>query len=146
MKWVVGLVTIILLSTELEVLLEFDSLPLLFTRERTSMQDGQRVAQLGHCMSYRIWVDGRLQLSVMVHQGVYPCSLALDCNCTSSAISWWAPLPYQLRVDQRLMKTTLLCLLPNTMHLLQPLDIGTFAPLKKAWKAILKSFKLRTKG
>lgn len=87
MKWVVGLVTIILLSTELEVLLEFDSLPLLFTRERTSMQDGQRVAQLGHCMSYRIWVDGRLQLSVMVHQAVYPYSLALDCNCTSSAIS-----------------------------------------------------------
>ena len=27
----------------------------------------------------------------------------------------------------------LLCLPPNTTHLLQPLDVGLFAPLKKSW-------------
>ena len=32
----------------------------------------------------------------------------------------------------------ILCLPPHTSHALQPLDVGVFAPLKKAWKAILK--------
>ena len=36
----------------------------------------------------------------------------------------------------------LLCLPPNTTHLLQPLDVGVFAPMKSAWKGI----KLETKG
>lgn len=40
----------------------------------------------------------------------------------------------------------LLCLPPNTTHLLQPLDIGVFAPMKKAWKKILKQYKLETGG
>ena len=37
---------------------------------------------------------------------------------------------------------TLQCLPPNTMHITQPLDVGVFAPLKKAWKAVLKQYKL----
>jgi hypothetical protein len=40
----------------------------------------------------------------------------------------------------------LLCLPPNTTHLLQPLDVGVFAPLKNAWKVILKRHKLETRG
>ena len=40
----------------------------------------------------------------------------------------------------------LLCLPPNTTHLLQPLDVGVFAPMKSAWRAILKRYKLETKG
>ena len=39
----------------------------------------------------------------------------------------------------------LLCLPPNTAHLLQPLDVGVFAPMKSAWRAILKRYKLETK-
>ena len=34
----------------------------------------------------------------------------------------------------------ILCLPPHTSHALQPLDVGVFALLKKAWKAILKKW------
>lgn len=34
----------------------------------------------------------------------------------------------------------LLCLPPNTSHALQPLDVGVFAPLKKIWKDVLKTW------
>jgi len=40
----------------------------------------------------------------------------------------------------------ILCLPPNTTHLIQPLDISVFAPIKTAWKAILKQYKLETRG
>uniref|UniRef100_A0A1B6JFL2 DDE-1 domain-containing protein n=2 Tax=Homalodisca TaxID=139475 RepID=A0A1B6JFL2_9HEMI len=34
----------------------------------------------------------------------------------------------------------LLCLPPNTSHALQPLDVGVFAPMKSAWREILKNW------
>ncbi|KAG8177459.1 hypothetical protein JTE90_008643 [Oedothorax gibbosus] len=34
----------------------------------------------------------------------------------------------------------ILCLPPNTSHALQPLDVGVFAPLKKSWKNVLKTW------
>lgn len=40
----------------------------------------------------------------------------------------------------------LLCLPPNTTHLLQPLDVGVFAPVKTCWRKILKQYKLETQG
>ena len=43
-------------------------------------------------------------------------------------------------------KVILLCLPPNTAHLLQPLDIGVFGPLKTVWRSILKRYKLETRG
>ena len=46
----------------------------------------------------------------------------------------------------RANNVTILCLPPNCTHLLQPFDVGVFGPLKKAWKAILKEYKLQTRG
>jgi len=40
----------------------------------------------------------------------------------------------------------LLCLPPNTTHILQPLDVGVFSPLKTSWRKILKLYRLQTKG
>ena len=33
---------------------------------------------------------------------------------------------------------------PHTTHLLQPLDVGVFGPLKSAWTKVLKEYKLET--
>lgn len=40
-----------------------------------------------------------------------------------------------------------LMLLPsNTTHVLQPLDVGVYGPLKQAWKKILADYKLATRA
>lgn len=33
---------------------------------------------------------------------------------------------------------------PHTTHLLQPLDVGVYGPVKKSWKTVLKEHKLKT--
>ena len=38
----------------------------------------------------------------------------------------------------------LLCLPPHLTHILQPLDVGVYGPVKKTWKYILKEHKLAT--
>ena len=43
-------------------------------------------------------------------------------------------------------RVVLMCLPPNITHLLQPLDVGVFAPLKNTWQAVLKRYKLETRG
>ena len=35
---------------------------------------------------------------------------------------------------------------PHTTHLLQPLDVGVYGPLKQVWSQVLKGFKLETMG
>ena len=40
----------------------------------------------------------------------------------------------------------LFCLPPNTTHILQPLDVGVFSPVKSAWRKILKEHKIRTRA
>ena len=40
----------------------------------------------------------------------------------------------------------ILCLPPNTTHLLQPLDVGVFAPLKSAWRGILKRYQIQCRN
>ena len=40
----------------------------------------------------------------------------------------------------------LFCLPPNTTHVLQPLDVGVFGPLKASWRKILKAYKFKTKA
>ena len=39
-----------------------------------------------------------------------------------------------------------ICLYPNGTHMLQPLDVAYFAPLKKAWRRILSEWKLTPEG
>ena len=38
----------------------------------------------------------------------------------------------------------LVCLPPHTTHLLQPLDVGVFGPMKAAWRTILKQHQLQS--
>ena len=40
----------------------------------------------------------------------------------------------------------LFCLPPNTTHVLQPLDVRVFGPLKASWRKILKAYRLRTRA
>ncbi len=35
------------------------------------------------------------------------------------------------------------CLPPNSTHILQPLDVAPFAPLKAAWRTVLKTYKVK---
>ena len=60
------------------------------------------------------------------------------------AISHHSHMSLELIREARDNKVVILCLPPNTTHLLQPLDVSVFAPLKKAWKKILKEYKLET--
>ena len=40
----------------------------------------------------------------------------------------------------------LMCLPPHTTHILQPLDVGVYGPVKKAWQGIVKTYKTQTLG
>ena len=40
----------------------------------------------------------------------------------------------------------LLCLPLNMTHLLQPLDVGVFSPMKTSWRKILRMYRLRRRG
>ena len=40
----------------------------------------------------------------------------------------------------------LLCLPPHTTHLLQPLDVSVFGPVKAVWKKIVKQHQIETCG
>ena len=52
----------------------------------------------------------------------------------------------ELITRARSSNVLLLCLPPNTTHLLQPLDVGVFAQMKSDWRAIIKRYKPETKG
>ena len=38
----------------------------------------------------------------------------------------------------------MLCLPPHVTHIMQPMDVGVYGPVKKVWKTILKEHKLET--
>ena len=40
----------------------------------------------------------------------------------------------------------LVCLPPNTTHILQPLDVGVFWPVKSAWRKVLKLYRRRNRA
>ena len=40
----------------------------------------------------------------------------------------------------------LLCLPPNCTHVLQPLDVGVFGPVKECWRSILKLHQIKTRA
>lgn len=41
-------------------------------------------------------------------------------------------------------KITLICLIPHTTHVLQPLDVSVFKPVKSAWKSIIHEYYLNS--
>lgn len=41
---------------------------------------------------------------------------------------------------------TFICLIPNSTHLLQPLDVGYFSGLKTAWRKVLNGYRQTSKG
>ena len=43
-------------------------------------------------------------------------------------------------------KVLLFCLPPNCTHIVQPLDVGVFAPVKKVWRHLLKQWKLESRA
>ena len=43
----------------------------------------------------------------------------------------------------RAHNVSFVCLPPNSTHILQPLDVAYFAPMKSAWRKILRTFKER---
>ena len=43
-------------------------------------------------------------------------------------------------------KVQLFCLPPNCTHILQPLDVGVFSPVKKMWGHIVKQWKIESKA
>ena len=49
-------------------------------------------------------------------------------------------LTYNVTRTARKHDIILLCLPPNTSHALQPLDVGVFGPMKKAWRDILRTW------
>ena len=39
-----------------------------------------------------------------------------------------------------------ICLLPNATHILQPLDVAFFAPMKKIWRDLLRTWRGTPRG
>ena len=55
-------------------------------------------------------------------------------------------LSIELLLLAREKKVHIICLPPNTTHVLQPLDVGVYAPVKQAWRAVLREYKLNTRA
>ena len=58
----------------------------------------------------------------------------------------YSHLSISLIKKARDLKIHLFCLPPNTTHILQPLDVGVFGPVKSTWRKILKQYKIRTRA
>ncbi len=40
----------------------------------------------------------------------------------------------------------ILCLPPHTTHILQPLDIGDYGPVKTTWRKLLRQYRVQTRA
>ena len=69
-----------------------------------------------------------------------------NCICPAFLDGHHSHISLDLIRTARDSNVILLCLPPNTTHLLQPLDVGVFGPLKTAWRSILKRYKLESRG
>ena len=75
----------------------------------------------------------------------YPCCQAHERHWPSISLLRRALFTHQPRVARH-HNIRLFCLPPNCTHIVQPLDVGAFGPVKKAWASILKRWKLETRG
>jgi len=58
----------------------------------------------------------------------------------------YSHMSFSLIKKARELGIHLLCLPPNTTHVLQPLDVGVFEPVKQCWRSILKTHQLKTRA
>ena len=122
--------------------------PLLFTRENTYMPPGQggpagaiySVSESGWMEkeNYESWIT-KLFLPATSHlRESAPVVLFFDGHHSHISVS---------TVKHCKENNVHLMLLPsNTTHVLQPLDVGVYGPLKQAWKKILAEYKLETRA
>ena len=104
------------------------------TRERISTPLGQKGDQLVQCMV----LDKQFYPVVKHLLETGPVVLFIDGHYSHSSL--------ELITRARSLGIHLFCLPPNTTHLLQPLDIGVFGPVKQCWRKILKQYKIKTRA
>ena len=81
----------------------------------------------------------------MVHEVFSSCCATPFANGTSDPLRRWPPLPFKSAADspsQREWSTPLL-FPPHTAHIL---NVAVYGPVKKAWKHVLKEFKIKRIG
>ena len=88
--------------------------------------------------NYMSWFDKQFYPAVKHLLETGPVVLFIDGHYSHSSL--------ELITRARSLGIHLFCLPPNTTHLLQPLDIGVFGPVKQCWRKILKQYKIKTRA
>ena len=86
--------------------------------------------------NYLKWFEMQFHVAVKHLLETGPIVLFFDGHYSHMSIS--------LIQTARRLGVHLFCLPPNTTHVLQPLDVGVFGPMKQQWRTILKDYKLTT--
>lgn len=95
------------------------------------------------------WMDGCHVSSFLVPKALSPSCESLSVHWPSCIVLGWAHhshISIELIWLAKKHNVHFLSLPPSTTHIFQPLDVGTFSLVKKAWKKILKRWKLQTRG
>ena len=85
---------------------------------------------------------------LVVYQAFHPSSARLAMHWTSCAILRCPPLAVQFRAPQeaKAQNIHLICLPTHTSHILQPMAVSVYRPMKATWQTILKTYKTSTRA